>query len=100
MEKAETTEYLSLDIVGADEKNYKLPHLTTKAKYEPGRGLVAHLVGVLMHALVPQLWLFTTTDNHTTGSNHTVEFIHRVINYVAKSGQQRTLFLQLDNCTR
>lgn len=77
-----------------------MPHFTTKTKDERGHGLAVHLLGVLLHELFPQLRLFTMNDNHTTGSNHIVEVIRRVINDIDKSGYQRSLLLQLDNFTR
>lgn len=58
------------------------------------------MVVVLMQASVSQLRLFAMTDNHTAGSNTTVEVINRVINDTARSGQQRILYLKLDNYTR
>lgn len=101
MAKGDPGDYLSLAIDGADQKNYTLPHFSTHTKDERGHGLAVHLVGVLIHASISQLRLFTMTDEHATGSNHIVEAIHRVVDEISKCGRlPRTLFLQLDNCTR
>lgn len=59
------------------------------------------LVGVLLHSLISSLCIFKMTDKQSTGVNHIVEVIHRVINDTSSWGDLRsTLFLYLYNCTR
>lgn len=96
------TSYLSLVVDGADQTKFSLPHFTTSVKDQRGHGLAVHLIGLLRHAALNRLRLFTMTDEHASGANHIVESIHRLINEIEEAEERLPphLFLQLDNCWR
>ena len=59
------------------------------------------LVGSLEHGSVNNLTLLLLTEQFETGGNHIIETLHRVLQMKHDAGGlPKTLFLQLDNCTR
>lgn len=93
--------YCSIIVDGADQSAFGLPHFTTATKNQRGHSLKVKLVGLLAHDVQNHLMLFTMTEEHATGANHIVESIHRFLNSRRSTGPlPRTLFVQLDNCTR
>lgn len=99
--RLEPSKYLSCIIDGADQSAFGLPHFITPVKSARGHALKVKLVGVLHHCVPNQLHLYTMTEEHETGANHIVETLHRFINMRSSFGPlPRTIFIQLDNCSR
>lgn len=94
-------EYLSLIIDGADQKMYDLPHSKVQSKTEAIEWLVpVKIMGVLAHGRGS--WAFTHLKNCKSGTNITIEVIHRVLVSIldAEGKLPDKLFIQLDNTTR
>lgn len=99
--RLEPSSYLSIIIDGADQSAFGLPHFVTSVKSARGHSLKVKLIGLLHHAIPNNLTLFTMTEDHETGANHIVETVHRFINlYSSRGPLPRTLYVQLDNCSR
>ena len=93
--------YLSAVVDGADQHSFALPHFVTKTKEQRGTAMKVHLIGALNYAASKVLRLYTMTDEHSTGSNHIVETVHRLISDCLLRGSLPPhFFLQLDNCVR
>lgn len=73
LEKEDPGDYLSLEIDGADKKNYTLLHFSTHTRDKRGHGSAVHLMVVLKRAPISQLRLYKMTDEHETGSNHILD---------------------------
>ena len=94
-------EYLSLIIDEADQKLYDLPHAKVQSKTEAQEWLVpVKVIGVLAHGRGS--WAFTHLKNCKSGSNITIEAIHRVLveTLDAEGVLPDKLYVQLDNTTR
>jgi hypothetical protein len=66
-------------------------------------GCKIHLVGVLVHGTIIQPYVYSTLENIASDSNLTVECIQRTLTKVeeqTKAPLPKTLFLQMDNCSR
>lgn len=99
--RLQNSEYCSIIVDGADQSAFGLPHFTTTTKSQRGHALKVKLVGLLEHNIENRLFLFTMTEEHQTGANHIVESVHRFLNIRSARGPlPRTLFVQLDNCSR
>lgn len=95
------SDYCSIIIDGADQRAYGLPHFTTKTKEQKGLAMKLKVIGLLEHDVQNVLHVYTMTEEHETGANHVIECIHRFLNTRRnKSPLPRTLFVQMDNCTR
>jgi hypothetical protein len=94
-------EYLSLIVDEADQKLYDLPHAATQSKTEAQAWLVpVKLIGVLVHGRGG--WAFTHVKNCKSGSNITIDAIHRVLVEILETEGKLPdkLYVQLDNTTR
>lgn len=80
LSKDQHEEYISLVIHGSDQTKFSLPKFVTQTNDKCCHGLRIHLIGVLEHAHVRHLRLFTMTEYHENGSSHIVEAIHKVLN--------------------
>lgn len=59
------------------------------------------LLGLLRRKKPNKLHLFTMTEEHETGTNHIVKVLHRFrTDLNSYKRLQRTLFIQVDHCTR
>lgn len=98
----EPKHYLSLVIDGADQSSYGLPHFLQKSKEDKGHKIAVKIVGVLMHGVENDLYLFSMVEGFETGANHVIESLHRALDRKKrKLGMlPPTLFVQADNCTR
>ncbi len=97
----EPDSYLSIIVDGADQSAFGLPHFTTSTKAQKGHSLKVKLIGLLEHAQVNKLHLFTLTGEYETGANHIIEVIHRFLMVRSKEGHfPPKMFIQLDNCMR
>ena len=93
--------HLSLIIDGADQSAFGLPHFVTTVKTTKGHGLKIKLVGIIQHGTPKKLHLYTMSEEHETGANHAVESLHRCLNSPDfEEKLPRTMYIQLDNCTR
>ena len=73
-----------------------------KSKEDRGHKIAIKLVGVLIHGLENELFLFSMVEAFETGANHVIESLHRALQ-IKKNNIGRlppTLFVQADNCTR
>lgn len=92
---------MSLVIKRADQTKSTVPRFATPSMDQRWHGLQIHIIGVLDHALVCHLRLFTMTKNHSTCAIHVVKAVHRVINGKAPVGKLPCKhFLHVDNCSR
>lgn len=82
--KSEPESYMSLIVDGADYTKFSLPDFMSHTKDTCGGALTVHIIGVLFHAIGSQLRILTMTEDHTTGANHFIEAISRVMNSEAK----------------
>lgn len=99
--RLQPSDYCSIIIDGADQSAFGIPHFATTTKTQRGHALKVKLVGLLEHNVENSLFLFTMTEEHETGANHIIEAIHRYLNTrFTQSPLPRTLFVQLDNCSR
>lgn len=64
---------MSVVVDGADQMKFELCDLRTHTKAELGHEISVHFVGVMIHAVVSNLRLFTMTDEHATVANHMIE---------------------------
>ncbi len=95
------SEYCSIIIDGADQREYGLPHFAIKTKDQKGLSLKLKLIGLLEHEVQNVLHIFTMTEEHETGANHIIECLHRFINSRKRKGSlPRKFFVQMDNCSR
>lgn len=94
-------DFCSIIVDGADQSAFGLPHFITTTKQVRGHAMKVKLVGLLEHGKPNKLRLLTMTEEHETGANHIVEAIHRfLLDRARQCVLPRTLFIQLDNCTR
>ena len=99
--KLSPSDVMSLVIDGADQSAFGLPYFVTVTKDTKGHALKVKLVGVLEHGPDNRAALYTMTEYFETGANHVIEGIHRYLNRInARNGLPKTLFIQMDNCTR
>ncbi len=95
------SKYCSLIVDGADQSAYGLPHFVTTTKDVHGQAMKVRLIGVLEHASLNTLRLYSMTEEHKTGANHIVESIHRTLNDIAMVATlPPCLYIQADNCFR
>ena len=94
--------YCSFIIDGADQKSYGLPHFTFSTKGDRGQKMKVKCVGVLEHGIERKISLFPMTEEFSTGSNHIIEALHRVLDkkYHEEGFLPPTIYIQLDNCSR
>lgn len=94
--------YLSLAVDCGDQTKIALPHFCKSVTDQNVNGIAFHLIRLLRHGVQRKRRLFTMTDRHSSGSNHTIKSLHRFINDVKdiEGGLPLTLFLKLDNCGR
>ena len=99
--RLDPSSFLSVIIDGADQSAFGLPHFVTSVKSVRGHSIKVKLIGVIHHSIPNKIQLFTMTEDHETGSNHIVETLHRFVNMQHSKGPlPRTLYIQLDNCSR
>ena len=100
--RREPQHFISLVVDGADQSSYGLPHFIRKSKEDRGHKIAVKLVGVLMHGVENELFLFSMVEAFETGANHVIESLHRALqikkNIIGKLPP--TLFVQADNCAR
>lgn len=95
------SQFCSLIVDGADQSAFGLPHFLNNTKTTTGHSMKVRLVGVLEHAAVKILSLYTMTEEFETGANHIIEAIHRTLmNKSLKVRLPDIIYLQVDNCTR
>lgn len=99
--KAEPELYFYLAIYCADKSKYTFPHFIAQTKDERGEHIAVHMVGILKHASVSQIGLFTMMDNRCNGYNHIAKVSHGVVNYIYSCEYLlSTWFLHLDHGSR
>lgn len=71
--------YCSLIVDGADRSSFGLPHFLHNTKATTRHSLKGKVMGVLQHAAVKNLSLYTMTEEFETGANHVIEAVHRTL---------------------
>lgn len=99
--KLQPERFLSIIIDGADQSAFGIPHFIVKTKDDRGHTIKVRLIGLLEHNQQNRLRLFTLTEEYPTGANHIIETLHRYLSErVHQSVLPRTLYIQVDNCTK